>query len=148
MTLFSTSRLNMLKSETPALGTSVGEGVGINEPLRMTAFSFPSFLPSSPLALHCQDLPAPKGAQVNCFGPFGASRYQSTCSFACGAGLVLVGADELRCLAAGNWSAAAPECQGEVARGWCFMGCDLRGGNHRAARNLKLTGKLISTFLL
>lgn len=62
-------------------------------------------------ALHCQDPPAPKGAQVHCFGPFGASRYQSTCSFTCDEGLVLVGAGELRCLAAGNWSAAAPECQ-------------------------------------
>ncbi|XP_054567493.1 P-selectin [Eptesicus fuscus] len=62
-------------------------------------------------ALQCQDLPAPNQARVECVHPFGASRYQSTCSFACAEGFLLVGARELRCLATGSWSAAPPECQ-------------------------------------
>ncbi|XP_015419752.1 PREDICTED: P-selectin [Myotis davidii] len=62
-------------------------------------------------ALQCQDLPAPNHARVKCVHPFGASRYQSACSFACAEGFLLVGARELRCLATGTWSAAPPECQ-------------------------------------
>ncbi|VFV32981.1 selectin p (granule membrane protein [Lynx pardinus] len=62
-------------------------------------------------ALRCQDLPAPDQAQVNCSHPFGAFRYQSTCSFSCDEGLLLVGAGELRCLGTGTWSAPPPQCQ-------------------------------------
>ncbi|XP_044905041.1 P-selectin isoform X11 [Felis catus] len=62
-------------------------------------------------ALQCQDLPAPDQAQVNCSHPFGAFRYQSTCSFSCDEGLLLVGAGELRCLGTGTWSAPPPQCQ-------------------------------------
>ncbi|XP_064139039.1 P-selectin isoform X3 [Loxodonta africana] len=62
-------------------------------------------------ALQCQDLPAPKKAQVNCSHPFGAFRYQSACSFTCEEGLLLVGASVLQCLATGNWSAVPPECK-------------------------------------
>ncbi|XP_032245292.1 P-selectin isoform X2 [Phoca vitulina] len=62
-------------------------------------------------ALQCHDLPAPNKAQVNCSHPFGAFRYQSTCSFTCNEGLHLVGASVLQCLGAGNWSAPPPECQ-------------------------------------
>uniref|UniRef100_A0A8D1FKJ6 p-selectin n=1 Tax=Sus scrofa TaxID=9823 RepID=A0A8D1FKJ6_PIG len=64
-------------------------------------------------ALQCQDLPAPEKAQVNCSHPFGAFRYQSTCSFTCDEGSSLVGASVLQCLETGNWSAPAPECQGK-----------------------------------
>ncbi|XP_027468798.1 P-selectin isoform X8 [Zalophus californianus] len=62
-------------------------------------------------ALQCHDLPAPNKAQVNCSHPFGAFRYQSTCSFTCNEGLHLVGASMLQCLGTGNWSAPPPECQ-------------------------------------
>uniref|UniRef100_A0A667J5N4 p-selectin n=1 Tax=Lynx canadensis TaxID=61383 RepID=A0A667J5N4_LYNCA len=62
-------------------------------------------------ALRCQDLPAPDQAQVNCSHPFGTFRYQSTCSFSCDEGLLLVGAGELRCLGTGTWSAPPPQCQ-------------------------------------
>ncbi|XP_030890830.1 P-selectin isoform X2 [Leptonychotes weddellii] len=62
-------------------------------------------------ALQCHDLPAPNKAQVNCSHPFGAFRYQSTCSFTCKEGLHLVGASMLQCLGSGNWSAPPPECQ-------------------------------------
>ncbi|XP_059529276.1 P-selectin isoform X1 [Myotis daubentonii] len=62
-------------------------------------------------ALQCQDLPAPNHARVKCVHPFGASRYQSACSFACAEGFLLVGARELQCLATGTWSTAPPECQ-------------------------------------
>ncbi|XP_034866756.1 P-selectin isoform X3 [Mirounga leonina] len=62
-------------------------------------------------ALQCHDLPAPNKAQVNCSHPFGAFRYQSTCSFTCNEGLHLVGASVLQCLGSGNWSAPPPECQ-------------------------------------
>ncbi|XP_045308957.1 P-selectin isoform X9 [Leopardus geoffroyi] len=65
-------------------------------------------------ALQCQDLPAPDKAQVNCSHPFGAFRYQSTCSFSCDEGLLLVGAGELRCLGTGTWSAPPPQCQAGV----------------------------------
>lgn len=85
--------------------------MGSNENLR-TAILLPHPLPSSPSALQCQDLPAPNQARVKCVHPFGASRYQSACSFACAEGFLLVGARELRCLATGSWSAAPPECQG------------------------------------
>nr|XP_035953896.1 P-selectin isoform X8 [Halichoerus grypus] len=62
-------------------------------------------------ALQCHDLPAPNKAQVNCSHPFGAFRYQSTCSFTCNEGLHLVGASVLQCLGTGSWSAPPPECQ-------------------------------------
>ncbi|XP_072589059.1 P-selectin isoform X3 [Vulpes vulpes] len=62
-------------------------------------------------ALQCQDLLAPNKAQVNCSHPFGAFRYQSTCSFTCDEGLLLVGASMLQCSGTGNWSAPPPECQ-------------------------------------
>ncbi|CAK6439828.1 unnamed protein product [Pipistrellus nathusii] len=62
-------------------------------------------------ALRCQDLPAPNQARVECVHPFGTSGFQSTCSFACAEGFLLVGAHELRCLATGTWSAAPPECR-------------------------------------
>ncbi|KAM6218582.1 P-selectin [Rhynchocyon petersi] len=62
-------------------------------------------------ALQCQDLPAPTRGQVNCSHPFGASKYQSVCSFSCDEGLLLVGASVLQCLATGSWSAVPPECQ-------------------------------------
>uniref|UniRef100_A0A673T982 p-selectin n=1 Tax=Suricata suricatta TaxID=37032 RepID=A0A673T982_SURSU len=62
-------------------------------------------------ALQCHDLPAPDKAQVNCSHPFGAFRYQSTCSFSCGEGLLLVGAGVLSCLGTGTWSAPPPQCQ-------------------------------------
>nr|XP_027778651.1 P-selectin isoform X2 [Marmota flaviventris] len=63
-------------------------------------------------AVQCQDLPAPRRAQVNCSHPSGSFRYQSVCSFTCEEGWLLVGEGELRCLATGHWSAAPPECQG------------------------------------
>uniref|UniRef100_A0A452RV15 p-selectin n=1 Tax=Ursus americanus TaxID=9643 RepID=A0A452RV15_URSAM len=62
-------------------------------------------------AVQCQDLPAPNNAQVNCSHPFGAFRYQSTCSFSCNEGLHLLGQSALRCLATGNWSSPPPACQ-------------------------------------
>uniref|UniRef100_A0A2K6T4V7 p-selectin n=2 Tax=Saimiri boliviensis TaxID=27679 RepID=A0A2K6T4V7_SAIBB len=62
-------------------------------------------------ALQCQDLPVQNEAQMNCSHPFGAYRYQSVCSFTCDEGLLLVGASVLECLATGNWSSVAPECQ-------------------------------------
>ncbi|XP_040492126.1 P-selectin isoform X4 [Ursus maritimus] len=62
-------------------------------------------------AVQCQDLPAPNNAQVNCSHPFGAFRYQSTCSFSCNEGLHLLGQSVLRCLATGNWSSPPPACQ-------------------------------------
>uniref|UniRef100_A0A2K5S305 p-selectin n=1 Tax=Cebus imitator TaxID=2715852 RepID=A0A2K5S305_CEBIM len=62
-------------------------------------------------ALQCQDLPVQNEAQMNCSHPFGAFRYQSVCSFTCNEGLLLVGASVLECLATGNWSSIAPECQ-------------------------------------
>ncbi|XP_053515286.1 P-selectin [Artibeus jamaicensis] len=62
-------------------------------------------------ASQCQDLQAPNRAQMNCTHHFGAFRYQSTCSFTCDEGSLLVGASELQCLAAGDWSAHLPECQ-------------------------------------
>ncbi|XP_032147331.1 P-selectin isoform X2 [Sapajus apella] len=62
-------------------------------------------------ALQCQDLPVQNEAQMNCSHPFGAFRYQSVCSFTCNEGLLLVGASVLECLATGNWSSVAPECQ-------------------------------------
>ncbi|XP_028344495.1 P-selectin isoform X3 [Physeter macrocephalus] len=62
-------------------------------------------------ALQCQYLPASNKAQVNCSHPFGAFRYQSTCSFTCDEGLLLVGASVLQCLDTGNWNAPFPECQ-------------------------------------
>uniref|UniRef100_A0A2K6T4W0 p-selectin n=1 Tax=Saimiri boliviensis boliviensis TaxID=39432 RepID=A0A2K6T4W0_SAIBB len=64
-------------------------------------------------ALQCQDLPVQNEAQMNCSHPFGAYRYQSVCSFTCDEGLLLVGASVLECLATGNWSSVAPECQGK-----------------------------------
>ncbi|XP_066886574.1 P-selectin isoform X8 [Kogia breviceps] len=62
-------------------------------------------------ALQCQYLPASNKAQVNCSHPFGAFRYQSTCSYTCDEGLLLVGASVLQCLDTGNWNAPFPECQ-------------------------------------
>ncbi|XP_045045695.2 P-selectin isoform X2 [Desmodus rotundus] len=62
-------------------------------------------------ALQCQGLQAPDKARMNCAHRFGAFRYQSTCSFTCDEGLLLVGASELQCLATGDWSAGLPECQ-------------------------------------
>ncbi|KAM4813586.1 P-selectin [Urocitellus parryii] len=62
-------------------------------------------------AVQCQDLPAPRRAQVNCSHPSGSFRYQSVCSFTCEEGSLLVGEGELRCLATGHWSAAPPKCQ-------------------------------------
>ncbi|XP_073660753.1 P-selectin isoform X3 [Tursiops truncatus] len=62
-------------------------------------------------ALQCQYLPASNKAQVNCSHPFGAFRYQSTCSFTCDEGFLLVGASVLQCLDTGNWNAPFPECQ-------------------------------------
>ncbi|XP_036127798.1 P-selectin-like isoform X1 [Molossus molossus] len=62
-------------------------------------------------ALQCQALPAPHEAQVDCVHPFGAFRYQSTCSFTCREGSLLVGANELQCLATGSWSAPPPQCR-------------------------------------
>ncbi|XP_075856485.1 P-selectin isoform X4 [Microcebus murinus] len=67
--------------------------------------------PPQCVAVQCQDLPAPNKAQMNCSHPFGAFRYQSTCSFTCDEGLLLAGAGVLQCLAPGSWSAAPPECQ-------------------------------------
>ncbi|XP_024598184.1 P-selectin isoform X2 [Neophocaena asiaeorientalis asiaeorientalis] len=62
-------------------------------------------------ASQCQYLPASNKAQVNCSHPFGAFRYQSTCSFTCDEGFLLVGASVLQCLDTGNWNAPFPECQ-------------------------------------
>ncbi|XP_037362418.1 P-selectin [Talpa occidentalis] len=62
-------------------------------------------------AVQCQDLLAPDKAQLNCSHPFGAFKYQSTCSFTCDKGLLLVGARVLQCLDTGDWSAPPPECQ-------------------------------------
>ncbi|XP_077013031.1 P-selectin [Tamandua tetradactyla] len=62
-------------------------------------------------ALQCQDLLFPHKAQVNCSYPFGAFRYQSTCTFTCEEGLLLVGESVLQCLATGNWNALPPECK-------------------------------------
>uniref|UniRef100_A0A8C6APG7 p-selectin n=1 Tax=Monodon monoceros TaxID=40151 RepID=A0A8C6APG7_MONMO len=62
-------------------------------------------------ALQCQYLPASNKAQVDCSHPFGAFRYQSTCSFTCDEGFLLVGASVLQCLDTGNWNAPFPECQ-------------------------------------
>uniref|UniRef100_A0A3Q2I6T1 p-selectin n=1 Tax=Equus caballus TaxID=9796 RepID=A0A3Q2I6T1_HORSE len=61
-------------------------------------------------ALQCQDL-APNKAHVNCSHPFGAFRYQSTCSLTCDEGFLLVGEHELQCLDTGHWSAPLPECR-------------------------------------
>uniref|UniRef100_A0A2R8P9M0 p-selectin n=1 Tax=Callithrix jacchus TaxID=9483 RepID=A0A2R8P9M0_CALJA len=62
-------------------------------------------------ALQCQDIRVQNEAQMNCSHPFGAFRYHSVCSFTCNEGLLLVGASVLECLATGNWSSVAPECQ-------------------------------------
>lgn len=62
-------------------------------------------------ALQCPVLPTPDKAQLNCSHPFGAFRYQSTCSFTCDRDLLLVGASVLQCLETGNWSAPPPKCQ-------------------------------------
>ncbi|XP_045153896.1 P-selectin [Echinops telfairi] len=62
-------------------------------------------------ALQCQGLRVPRKAQMNCSHPFGAFMYQSSCSFTCDEGLLLVGASMLQCLATGTWSAVLPECQ-------------------------------------
>ncbi|XP_012584367.1 PREDICTED: P-selectin [Condylura cristata] len=62
-------------------------------------------------AVQCQDLLAPHKTQMNCSHPFGAFNYQSTCSFTCDKGLLLVGASVLQCLDTGEWSAPPPKCQ-------------------------------------
>lgn len=62
-------------------------------------------------ALQCREFPVPSKAQVSCLDPFGTLKYQSTCSFSCDEGSLLVGASVIRCLATGHWSEAPPECQ-------------------------------------
>lgn len=125
--------------------------------MSMQALLFPQFLTSSPplpSALQCQDL-APNKAHVNCSHPFGAFRYQSTCSLTCDEGFLLVGARELQCLDTGHWSAPLPECRGKNYSLQRFgNSCKLyfkrlhfRGGNCLGARNLKWTGKLITSFI-
>ncbi|XP_004464226.2 P-selectin isoform X1 [Dasypus novemcinctus] len=61
-------------------------------------------------ALQCPALLAPQKVQMKCSHPFGAFRYQSSCSFTCEEDLLLVGASVLQCLTTGNWSALLPEC--------------------------------------
>ncbi|XP_055964540.1 P-selectin isoform X1 [Sorex fumeus] len=67
--------------------------------------------PPECVALRCQDLSAPAKARMNCSHPDGDLRFQSTCSFSCLEGFVLVGEPVLHCLATGGWSDPLPTCQ-------------------------------------
>lgn len=103
--------------ETLTGSRGASPGASKDESLRSAASSLPSFHPLHPSAVQCPGLTAPDEAQVSCVHPLGTFSYQSTCTFTCGKGFHLLGAGELRCSAAGRWSAALPECHGESPRG-------------------------------
>ena len=145
----------MCRIRNPCSWHSIRLRGGIGESVCAAVSSLPHFLLSSPSALQCQGLQAPDKARMNCAHRFGAFRYQSTCSFTCDEGLLLVGASELQCLATGDWSAGLPECQGKmdssqllgnelqaVFKRLCF-----RGGNCVAPRKLRWTEKWMNAFI-
>ncbi|KAM8930709.1 E-selectin-like [Pelodytes ibericus] len=63
----------------------------------------------------CIDLKAPMNGVINCNGPFGDYKYNSTCHFSCDKGFQLVGNEALQCMATSQWNRMKPHCEAI----WC-----------------------------
>ncbi|XP_069497395.1 P-selectin-like [Ambystoma mexicanum] len=62
-------------------------------------------------AVKCSSLHEAMEQSMSCLHPFDEFSYNSTCTFSCGEGFLLMGSERLRCNVYGNWSAGAPRCE-------------------------------------
>ncbi|MBN3321599.1 LYAM3 protein, partial [Atractosteus spatula] len=63
-------------------------------------------------AVQCGALTKPVHGYINCSEPYGSNSFNSTCQFHCLDGFSLNGSNSITCTSSGNWTGAAPTCQG------------------------------------
>uniref|UniRef100_A0ABK0L6N3 p-selectin n=1 Tax=Rattus norvegicus TaxID=10116 RepID=A0ABK0L6N3_RAT len=62
-------------------------------------------------AIACEPLESPLHGSMDCFPSTGAFGYNSSCTFRCTEGFVLMGNDAIHCADLGQWTAPAPVCE-------------------------------------
>ncbi|KAL2771318.1 P-selectin precursor [Daubentonia madagascariensis] len=67
--------------------------------------------PPQCVAAQCPPLKTPGRGSMTCLHSSKAFQHQSSCSFSCEEGFVLVGSEVLQCTASGVWTAPAPMCK-------------------------------------
>uniref|UniRef100_A0A8D2L7E0 Sushi domain-containing protein n=1 Tax=Varanus komodoensis TaxID=61221 RepID=A0A8D2L7E0_VARKO len=63
-------------------------------------------------AVRCPALEDPAHGRSACSHPYGHFAYRSSCVFSCRSGFELLGPEMLNCTDQGNWTGAAPTCEG------------------------------------
>ncbi|XP_030062613.1 P-selectin [Microcaecilia unicolor] len=59
----------------------------------------------------CESLAVPTHGGMSCSHMFGDFHYNSSCSFSCDEGFLLIGAETVLCTASADWTAPAPTCK-------------------------------------
>ncbi|XP_051854949.1 P-selectin [Antechinus flavipes] len=116
------------------------EGFVPNGPQVLHCLDTGNWSPPPPLceAIKCPPLIAPPQGMLQCSEARENLRYNSTCDFSCKRGLMLIGAERLKCTASGSWTTPPPYCKAIECPvlddpKWGSRECSYKQGDYRGS---------------